>query len=185
MVLDEPTNDLDIETLEVLEQQISDYDGTLIVVSHDRQFLDNVVNRIFVFESNGQIRPYIGNYSDWLERGIDLDQRDASKKISKTSNDFNRSSIKHKKKMKLSYKLQRELDKLPIVIDILENEIAILQDQIMTPAFYEQSYTDTKPILDKALEKQTALDQALDRWTELEELQHSLAVSQDQTGNSS
>ena len=87
--------------------------------------------------------------------------------------------------MKLSYKLQRELDKLPIVIDILENEIAILQDQIMTPAFYEQSYTDTKPILDKALEKQTALDQALDRWTELEELQHSLAVSQDQTGNSS
>ncbi|MBL10488.1 MAG: ABC transporter ATP-binding protein [Acidiferrobacteraceae bacterium] len=185
LVLDEPTNDLDIETLEVLEQQISDYDGTLIVVSHDRQFLDNVVNRIFVFESNGQIRPYIGNYSDWLERGIDLDQRDASKKISKTSNDFNRSSIKHKKKMKLSYKLQRELDKLPIVIDILENEIAILQDQIMTPAFYEQSYTDTKPILDKALEKQTALDQALDRWTELEELQHSLAVSQDQTGNSS
>lgn len=185
LVLDEPTNDLDIETLEVLEQQISNYDGTLIVVSHDRQFLDNVVNRIFVFESNGKIRSYVGNYSDWLERGIGLDQRDTDKKISKTSNNFKQSPIKHKKNVKLSYKLQRELDKLPIVIDILENEIAILQDQIMAPAFYEQSYTDTKPILDKALAKQNALNQALDRWVELEDLQHSLATGENQTSNPS
>ena len=179
LVLDEPTNDLDIETLEALEQKISQYNGTLIVVSHDRQFLDNVVNRIVVFESNGKVKSYIGNYSDWLERGIDLGQRDIRKKNIKASKNFDQPIKNHKKKSKLSYKLQRELDELPIIIDTLENELAILQNQILKPEFYEQSYIDTKPIVEKELAKQSELNKALDRWAELEDLQHSLATGRD------
>ena len=151
----------------------------MIVVSHDRQFLDNVVNRIVVFESNGKFNSYVGNYSDLLERGIDLGQGDIRNKIIKASKNYDQPTKNHKKKSKLSYKSQRELDELPIIIDMLENELAILQSQIMKPAFYEQSYIDTKPILDKALEKQSELNKALDRWAELEDLQHSLATGQD------
>ena len=137
LVLDEPTNDLDIETLEVLEQKLSEYSGTLIVVSHDREFLDNVVTSTIVFEENGRIQEYVGGYSDWVRRGIRLAVTDDPYAIEKRKREA-AERRQQKKPTKLSYKDQRELDALPGQIEQLEAEIAELQQSIAQPDFYKQ-----------------------------------------------
>ena len=171
LVLDEPTNDLDVEMLEVLEEQLVQYQGTLIIVSHDREFLDNVVTSVLVFEEDGQIQEYIGGYSDWAKRGKGLkiaDTQDHSSGHIVDNDTLN--NAKKKGHGKLSYKFQRELDALPALIDQLEKEIAALEEQTANPDFYNKDYTETQPILDKLGEKQQELDTAAERWIELEEM---------------
>ena len=172
LVLDEPTNDLDIEMLEVLEKKLVEYAGTLIIVSHDRQFLDNVVTSVLVFEDRGNIQEYLGGYTDWENRGKKLNitdhQKNDRKQIEKISNRSDCKSGEKKIPLKLSYKLQRELDMLPAMIEKLEHELAVLQNETNRSEFYLKPYTETKPLLDALNEKQKALDLASERWVELE-----------------
>tara|TARA_R110000823_G_scaffold12427_47_gene41643 strand:+ start:2062 stop:3960 length:1899 start_codon:yes stop_codon:yes gene_type:complete len=172
LVLDEPTNDLDVEMLEVLEEQLVEYQGTLIIVSHDREFLDNVVTSVLVFEEDGKIEEYIGGYSDWVKRGKHLKITDTLDHPSGHLVDHETTSTAAAKKpaVKLSYKFQRELDSLPGLIDQLEQDIALLEEQTADPDFFNRPFTETQPVLDQLAEKQQALDAAAERWVELEEM---------------
>ncbi|WP_339639618.1 ATP-binding cassette domain-containing protein [uncultured Porticoccus sp.] len=172
LVLDEPTNDLDVEMLEVLEEQLVEYQGTLIIVSHDREFLDNVVTSVLVFEEDGKIEEYIGGYSDWVKRGKHLKIADTLDHPSGHLVDHETTSTAAAKKpaVKLSYKFQRELDNLPGLIDKLEKDIALLEEQTADPDFFNRPFTETQPVLDQLAEKQQALDTAAERWVELEEM---------------
>jgi len=172
LVLDEPTNDLDVETLEVLEDQLRDYSGTLIVVSHDREFLDNVVTSILVFESDGNIREYAGGFSDWERRHLALKETD-NPTVGSGKQTRSESNARLKKTGKLSYKLQRELDLLPHRIESLEQSVEELQRRISDPAFYEQSYDQTSPVLEALESADAELEAALERWTELEDMRAS------------
>jgi len=168
LVLDEPTNDLDMETLEVLEARLADYSGTLIVVSHDRQFLDNVVTSTIVFEEGGRLQEYIGGYTDWLRQGRALAEVDKqSPDIDKA--EVGKSSALAKTVKKLSYNEQRELDELPETIRGLETRQASLESQISASDFYEQEHNSTKSVLDKFSAVQSELDRALERWTTLDD----------------
>ncbi|HNP36577.1 MAG TPA: ATP-binding cassette domain-containing protein [Woeseiaceae bacterium] len=173
LVLDEPTNDLDIETLEVLEQKLCDYQGTLIVVSHDRVFLDNVVTSTIVFEENGHIQEYVGGYSDWLRQGHQLTETDNPDLTTASARKEAHKNLV-KKPTKLSYKDQRELDQLPEKIALLEARIAELQQHIAAPDFFasEQSRVQTALLDLKASE--ALLESQVERWAELESLRESL-----------
>ncbi len=172
LVLDEPTNDLDVEMLEVLEERLVQYGGTLIVVSHDRQFIDNVVTSTLVFEADGKVQEYVGGYTDWLRQGRDLRIADELEKQAAVKAE--RPRVQNAGATgKLSYKYQRELDLLPGHIDQLENEIETLQQEIGQPAFYRQPFSQTQPVLDSLKEKQQALDEATARWLELEDMKSS------------
>jgi ATP-binding cassette subfamily F protein uup len=185
MVLDEPTNDLDIEMLEVLEEKLVEYGGTLIVVSHDRDFVDNVVTSTLVFEEDSRLIEYQGGFSDWASRGRQLalvEQRpEELAEISEgTAEPATRNepepaapSKPAKSKKKLSYKLQRELDALPDTIAELEDKIVELTEQTSAAGFYDQEFSVTEPILNSVAATQEALDTATERWIELEELQES------------
>jgi ATP-binding cassette subfamily F protein uup len=170
LVLDEPTNDLDMETLEVLEQRLTDYSGTLIIVSHDREFMDNVVTSTIVFEQNGEVREYVGGYSDWLRQGKALAEVDDPNLVSGVDSTPAGNQPKQKLK-KLSYNEQRELDQLPQQIDKLETKVGALLEKISSSDFYSQDHGKTGPVLQEFTESQQALDLALERWTELEERQ--------------
>jgi len=173
LVLDEPTNDLDMETLEVLEDRLTSFNGTLIVVSHDRQFLDNVVTSTVVFENDGQIREYVGGYSDWLRRGnalTEVDKPDAKRQAV----DKNSPPSGTREATKLSYREQRELERLPQQIGELESEIAILEQSISAPGFYSQAHQEVQQHLQRLTDRQSALDRSIERWTELEDKQQQL-----------
>ena len=168
LVLDEPTNDLDVETLEVLEDRLADYSGTLIVVSHDREFLDNVVTSILAFEDGGKIRQYVGGYSDWIGKGHKLTESDKRERepASKTA-------VQERvpqKSQKLSFKLKHELEQLPERIETLETEIDALNALTADPEFYTKPYTETAPTLERLGALRDELDTALARWEELEQM---------------
>ena len=171
LVLDEPTNDLDVEMLEVLEARLVEYTGTLIIVSHDRIFLDNVVTSVLVFEDGDNIKEYVGGYNDWARRGQHLTEADVPDELrdAKESATQQGQPGKNVTSKKLSYMLQRELDSLPIVIDKLEQEIIALQNQIADPDFYDQPFAVTSEELQALSDKQAELDAAMERWAELEE----------------
>ncbi len=174
LILDEPTNDLDVETLEVLEEQLQEYAGTLIVVSHDRAFLDNTVTSILAFEDDGLVHSYVGNYSDWVRQGKSLATGEAATR-KKTQNSVQSSENPPPASgRKLSYKLQRELDQLPEVIDSVEKGIERLRGQTLAPGFYEQSFADTQPVLDQLSDLESELEQHLARWSELEDMANQL-----------
>ena len=185
MVLDEPTNDLDIEMLEVLEEKLVEYGGTLIVVSHDRDFVDNVVTSTLVFEEDSRLIEYQGGFSDWASRGRQLavvEQRpgelaeiseDTAEPATRNEPEPAAPSKPAKSKKKLSYKLQRELDALPDTIAELEDKIVELTEQTSAAGFYDQEFSVTEPILNSVAATQEALDTATERWIELEELQES------------
>ena len=168
--LDEPTNDLDIETLEVLEQKLVEYEGTLIVVSHDREFLDNVVTSILVFEADGSIRQYVGGYSDWKRRGRLLAETENPNKSGDESNKKHQSDAA-KTRTKLSYKDQRELNGLPGQIEALEQQCQALQEQIAAQDFYNQPHATTQAVLDRLKDAEEELETTIERWSELEERQ--------------
>jgi ATP-binding cassette subfamily F protein uup len=174
LVLDEPTNDLDMETLEVLEQKLTDFKGTLIVVSHDRQFLDNVVTSTLVFESDGTVQEYVGGYSDWVRQGKNLAEVD-NPNIKKAKNQDRRRSSAGQKAKKLGYMEQRELAQLPADIEQLEEQVSELEDQISAADFYNQDHAQVQNVLKQLTEKQQTLDQAIDRWAELEQRQLEMA----------
>jgi ATP-binding cassette subfamily F protein uup len=170
LVLDEPTNDLDLETLEVLEEQLLEYEGTLLVVSHDRAFLDNVVTSTLVFEEDGAVNRYPGGYSDWLRKGKalavkDRPERTAARKPAKTPSPEAQTV---EKSTKLSYKLQLELDSLPEKIEVLETKVAELEARAAAPDFYTQPFADVEPVLNEIASTKQLLEETLERWIELE-----------------
>jgi len=176
LVLDEPTNDLDVETLEVLEERLAEYSGTLLVVSHDREFLDNVVNKILVFEAGGRIVEYAGGYSDWARRGRELAQMDALAAESRSAPAESASvSRPQQKATKLGYLEQRELEALPGRIEALEADIAALEARIGAADFYAQPWDQTQPVLDALAERNAAHDRLAERWLILEERRAMLA----------
>ena len=169
LVMDEPTNDLDVETLELLEELLGDYPGTLLLVSHDRDFLDNVVTSTIVMEGNGVIGEYVGGYSDWLRQrptssaALALATRAEAAKAPPQAN-----AAPTTPKRKLSYKDARELEQLPARIDALETRLGQLTQQIADPAFYQR---DAAAIADHNAElasTQLELDAAYGRWSDLE-----------------
>jgi len=173
LVLDEPTNDLDVETLEVLEEQLIEYQGTLIVVSHDRVFLDNVVTSTLVFESTGELRSYPGGYSDWYSKGKKLAAIDTLSIPESPSSTIDSNPIVLKKttpsKKKLSFNLQRELEHLPEKIESLEKSISNLESKIASSDFYTQAYELIEPTLNELETHRSDLEKATGRWLELEE----------------
>ena len=169
LILDEPTNDLDVEMLEVLEEQLVNYAGTLIVVSHDRDFLDNVVTSTLVFEDNGKVEHYIGGYSDWVKQNKSLRDQDGSLKIKKSvANSVGTPVAKAPVKKKLSYKVQRELDLLPNKIEGLELQIKTLEASMAAANFYKKSAAETQAVIDQLAGTSRDLNNSLDRWAELE-----------------
>ena len=172
LVLDEPTNDLDIETLEVLEQKLCEYTGTLLVVSHDREFLDNVVTSTVVFEEDGKVQEYVGGYSDWLRRGHELAVTDNPDEVERRKREAQERK-KNKVATKLSYKDQRELDDLPAEIETIETSIAKMQEIIAAPDFYTQDAELVQQKLLELSETESSLERRIERWGELETLQES------------
>lgn len=173
LVLDEPTNDLDVETLEVLENRLVEYDGTLIVVSHDREFLDNVVTSILVFEADGSIQEYVGGFSDWQRRNRQLAERDDPNRAASASK-LAGNLAGGKAQTKLSYMQQRELDDLPAQIDNLENETKVLQERISAADFYTQDHASVQVVLGELEKVNRKLEKGIERWSELEELREAL-----------
>ncbi|MBS7326092.1 MAG: ATP-binding cassette domain-containing protein [Thiopseudomonas sp.] len=187
LVLDEPTNDLDSETLELLEEVLSEFAGTVLIVSHDRAFLDNVVTSLLVFDGSGRVNEFVGGYEDWLRQGgsvrllgmteggmpaqqqatvTDL-QQDNEKKPAQQLQKSDADGIVPSKK-KLSYKQQRELDAIPEQMDALEHELQGLQQQVSDPSFYQQPHVHTEQVLLRLQRAEQELDALLERWAELE-----------------
>ncbi len=168
LVLDEPTNDLDTETLELLEDRLLEYSGTILMVSHDRAFLNNVVTSTIVFECKGRLQEYVGGYDDWLRQRTVQDEplktapREQKQKKGKPP----------KEKQKLSYKETRELEELPLKIEALEEEKERLLETLNSPAFYVNRDADE---IHRANDRLKALEEELDgaygRWDELESLE--------------
>ncbi|MEM9533617.1 MAG: ATP-binding cassette domain-containing protein [Pseudomonadota bacterium] len=174
LVLDEPTNDLDVEMLDALEQRLKAFEGTLIVVSHDREFLDNVVDRVLVFEEDGAVREYVGGYSDWARRHRKLAEADKPGETNDRRSKPNRNSAPPKPK-KLSYRLQRELDALPDQIEALEQALAELQQTTAEPAFYERPQEDQSKAWESLKDMEVELAHLMDRWGELEQMRETTA----------
>jgi len=175
LILDEPTNDLDIETLEVLEERLVEYPGTLIVVSHDRRFLDNVVTSVLVFESGGRITEYIGGYSEWARKGGALREQDSpAHSPSGKPRQTTTAAGRRKSPGKLSYKYKLELEGLPDRVESLEKEILGLQKRVNDPGLYEGPRTDYEDILRQLEAREKELTAAVERWTELESQQDKL-----------
>ena len=164
LVLDEPTNDLDIETLELLEELVFNYTGTILLVSHDREFVNNVVSNTLVFEQGGKVSEYVGGYDDWLRQrsqGTDSSTVKAEKPVQKI--------VKEKgPKKKLSYKDQREIDELPLKIEKLETVLEGVHAQMADPDFFQQDKDEIVKVQDLLKETEQALEACYHRWEELE-----------------
>lgn len=169
LVMDEPTNDLDVETLELLEEVLGDYPGTLLLVSHDRDFLDNVVTSTLVMEGDGQVGEYVGGYTDWLRQRPAL-RADAPAAAAKPAPSASAPvPVAAPAKRKLSYKDARELEQLPVRIEALETQLAELTAQMNDPAFYQRDSAAINAHTARLSETQAALDLAYARWGELED----------------
>jgi len=177
LVLDEPTNDLDVETLELLEALVADYPGTVLVISHDREFLDNTVTSTWVFGDNGRVFDYVGGYTDAMQQFHAQHARksaatNASAKASEKSASTNRSTTTAaSKRTKLSYKDQRELDALPEKIEVAETELEAVKQQMSAPDFYTNGQ-DTSAVIEQATQLEQALEQLFERWEALDSQQN-------------
>jgi ABC transport system ATP-binding/permease protein len=167
LVMDEPTNDLDVETLELLEELLTDYQGTLLLVSHDRAFLDNVVSSILVLEGEGQVGEYVGGYSDWVRQKPRAHGNTGS--TAKAAAPARAAAAPAAAKRKRSFKEQHELEQLPKRIEQLEAAIAARTAAMNDPTFFQQ---DSNAIVgaNEALQAlQSDLDAAYARWSELDD----------------
>ncbi|MBS0357693.1 MAG: ATP-binding cassette domain-containing protein [Proteobacteria bacterium] len=167
LVLDEPTNDLDIETLELLEELLSSYQGTILLVSHDRAFLDNVVTSTLVFEGNGKIQEYVGGYQDWLRQRKPAEE---TRPNVHKSTPVKVTEEKSQQTKKLSHQEKKELENLPKQIEKLEREQQKLHDLISNPEFYQQEASKITEITTQAKKIESDLAAAYKRWEALEEL---------------
>lgn len=173
LVLDEPTNDLDIETLELLEEILLNFDGTVLLVSHDRDFMDNVVTSLLVLEGDGEVSEQAGGYSDWEARGGRLRELSGEQKEKKTREDktpeaISPSSTATTPRRKLSYKDQRELDALPGLIEDLEQRQGALEQTVSDPDFYQGDHGEVEKVLAELATVQAELETAFERWSQLE-----------------
>ncbi|WP_424406056.1 ABC transporter ATP-binding protein [Pasteurella sp. PK-2025] len=188
LILDEPTNDLDVETLELLEEILTDYQGTLLIVSHDRQFIDNTATECFMFEGEGVVNEYVGGFHDAKQQQANYFAHKAEqtalkqKKSAQHPPEPNSNSVKSAvqsepvsqnksapRAAKLSYKEQRELEELPQRLEALEETITALQTEISSPEFFQQSHDYTASKLQGLTEAEQALEDAFLRWETLED----------------
>jgi ATP-binding cassette subfamily F protein uup len=167
LVLDEPTNDLDVETLELLEELLADYQGTLLLVSHDRAFIDAVVTSTLVFEGNGVISECAGGYQDWLREKSARESVETATAAEKT---VARKTKQKSSVNKLSYKLQRELEQLPGTIERLEKEIEALHALLADPELYRENAERVSDLKEQLSARESELEQGFERWEELEAL---------------
>lgn len=179
VVLDEPTNDLDMETLELLEELLLDFEGTLLIVSHDRKFLDNVITSSFVFEAGGHVQEYVGGYQDWLDQGGRMDSflsapsaqsagDKARKKTPDTDQDKADKAMKQAEHQRQRLR-QKELDQITRRIEKKESDIAAVEAEMAKPGFYDQSSDAMQPTLDKMAALQSDLDALYVQWETLED----------------
>jgi ATP-binding cassette subfamily F protein uup len=180
IVMDEPTNDLDVDTLELLEDKLSDFQGTFLVTSHDRDFLDQVVTSTLVFEGAGKVNQYVGGYLDWVRQtgGVlpvesqfvsDDIQEIPLERIEPKKTAQSTMQVNEVKPKKLSYKLKLELEQLPITIEKLEAEQASLQETINSPEFYKNDHQEIELISKKLTDIEALLNSTVERWLELED----------------
>ncbi|EGQ7677805.1 ABC transporter ATP-binding protein [Vibrio parahaemolyticus] len=175
LILDEPTNDLDIETLELLEEMLANYQGTLLLVSHDREFVDNTVTTSWIFEGDGVIEEFVGGYHDAKQqRDQALAVRFSTEKPAKKEKvveETPKTTQPKNNSKKLSYKLQRELEALPAKLEQLESDIETLQEQVNDPEFFAKPVEQTQPVLEQLAAVEQELEIAFERWEELEAMQ--------------
>ncbi|NWD84332.1 ABC transporter ATP-binding protein, partial [Pseudomonas reactans] len=177
--LDEPTNDLDVETLELLEEVLLTFNGTVLMVSHDRAFLDNVVTSTLVFEGEGKVREYVGGYQDWLRQGGSPRLLGVTESKSGKA-DLNSAVVTPaaaaapvqeaapSAKKKLSYKLQRELEALPGDIDAKEQQIAAVEADMADAGFYLRPAAETAKVIASLEKLNQELEVLVERWAELD-----------------
>ena len=177
LVLDEPTNDLDIDTLELLQEMVADFSGTLLLVSHDRAFIDRVVTSLLVLEGDGRVQPFVGGYSDWARwrdaqrapgRGAVPPRTPASTASTGPQATAAATTATAPAKRRLSYKDQRELDALPAQLEAMDAERASLQADIADPKFYSRDHAEVAAKLKSLSDLEARIDAAFARWEELE-----------------
>lgn len=177
VVLDEPTNDLDMETLELLEELLLEYSGTLLIVSHDRRFLDNVITNCIVFEAPGVVKEYVGGYQDWLDQGgtmlsfLSEEPDESTRKPAAPAAQAPRADANadgQREQQKQHRQRQKELDQITRKIERAETDIAALEDQMAEPGFYDRPQDDIQPTLDRLASLQQDLEGLYARWEELE-----------------
>ena len=177
LILDEPTNDLDVETLELLEEILTDYQGTLLIVSHDRQFIDNTATECYLFEGEGRLNKYVGGFFDakqqqanfWASKAVEEQAKAKKTEVQKEESAVKNDRTSKPKLVKLSYKEQRELEQLPQQLEELETKITALQAEIADPAFFQQAHDITDVKLKALADTEAELETAFLRWEELEE----------------
>ena len=177
LILDEPTNDLDVETLELLEEILTDYQGTLLIVSHDRQFIDNTATECYLFEGEGRLNKYVGGFFDakqqqanfWASKAVEEQAKTKKTEALKEESAVKNDRTSKPKSVKLSYKEQRELEQLPQLLEELETKITALQAEIADPAFFQQAHDITDAKLKVLADTESELETAFLRWEELEE----------------
>ena len=202
LVLDEPTNDLDIETLELLEELVSEYKGTVLVASHDRDFVDNIVTSTLFIDDRGCTHEHVGGFDDLLRQYGSLwqdsnglgslaedgqllkadetkaDETKADKKSGiqkQQKKQATSASVKSEtKKIKLSYKLQHELDELPALIDKSEQSIAKIEQEMSSPKFFQSDHEHSSAVTKQLAEAQTQLETYFSRWEELDQMSQNI-----------
>ena len=179
LVLDEPTNDLDVETLELLEDILGEYTGTLLLVSHDREFLNNCVTSVIAFEGQGNLQEYVGGYDDWIRQGGRWVKPEINSPVEKAENKteletavtpISTSKTPASKPKKLSYKLQKEFDELPQKIEDLEQQLSKLQSDIGDQNFYSKPQKEIDAHLNLLAKIEADLEASFERWAELESM---------------
>lgn len=183
LVLDEPTNDLDVDTLELLEAQLVAFSGTVIVISHDREFLDHVAGSVLFLDGKGGVHETIGGFSDWRREGgrFPAEQGPTSGRNSERGNTTGTARKSSQASAastsgagsgssKLSYKYKHELEQLPQRIRSLEGEVEALHERVSDPGFYQQDNDTVQRVLDELAQRESELESAMERWVELEEM---------------
>ena len=169
LILDEPTNDLDLETLDLLEDLISSYQGTVIVISHDRRFIDKVATETWVFEGNGKIETVVGGWSDVLAYYSRIGKVYGKGAVKENKNSDKKTSDKVKsKKSGLSFTEEHELQSLPEKVEKLEDEITRLDEALLDPNLYSEGADKAIALNNERNEKSSKLDELYARWEELE-----------------
>jgi len=171
LVMDEPTNDLDTDTLELLEEMLMEYEGTVLLVSHDREFLNNIVTSTIVFEGNGRVEEYVGGYDDWLRQ-----RRPAVP--NKTEKPAKPAKSRHKQERPriLTFKEKKELEALPALIESLETERNRLYESLSDPELYKQDGSRIPEIKTRIGELEEEIPEAYKRWEVLEAISKSVSV---------